>query len=36
MPEPLKVEAPGRQAFHKDETVDIRLDLDALFTLGEG
>jgi putative spermidine/putrescine transport system ATP-binding protein len=36
MPGPLKVEAPGRQAFHKNETVDIRLDLDALFTLGEG
>jgi putative spermidine/putrescine transport system ATP-binding protein len=34
-PEPLKVEAPGRQAFRKDETVDIRLDLAALFTLSE-
>jgi putative spermidine/putrescine transport system ATP-binding protein len=34
-PEPLKVEAPGRQAFRKGETVDIRLDLEALFTLSE-
>ena len=34
-PEPLKVEAPGRQAFRKGETVDILLDLEALFTLSE-
>ena len=34
-PEPLKVEAPGRQAFRKHERVDIRLDLEALFTLSE-
>ena len=34
-PEPLKVEAPGRQAFRKNERVDIRLDMEALFTLSE-
>jgi putative spermidine/putrescine transport system ATP-binding protein len=33
--EPLKVEAPGRQAFQKGQIVDIRLDLDALFTLND-
>ena len=35
-PEPLKVEAPGRQAFRKGETVDILLDPEALFTLSDG
>jgi putative spermidine/putrescine transport system ATP-binding protein len=34
-PEPIKVEATGRQDFKKGETVDILLDLDALFTLGK-
>jgi putative spermidine/putrescine transport system ATP-binding protein len=35
-PEPIKVEAPGRQSFQKGETVDIRIDLEALFTLSDG
>lgn len=35
-PEPLKVEAPGRHAFHKNETVGIRFNSEALFTLSEG
>jgi hypothetical protein len=35
-PEPIKVEAPGRQSFQKGETVEIRIDLEALFTLSDG
>lgn len=35
-PESIKVEAPGRQSFQKGETVDIRIDLEALFTLSDG
>jgi putative spermidine/putrescine transport system ATP-binding protein len=35
-PDPLKVEAPGRQSFRKGDTVDVRLETDALFTLDNG
>ncbi|WP_372682989.1 ATP-binding cassette domain-containing protein, partial [Desulfosarcina sp.] len=35
-PEPIRVEAPGRQSFQKGEMVDIRIDLEALFTLSDG
>jgi putative spermidine/putrescine transport system ATP-binding protein len=34
-PRPLKIEAAGRQTFNEGQTVDIRLDLEALFTLEE-
>ena len=32
-PIPLKVEAHGRQSFNKGQTVDIKLDLQSLFTI---
>jgi ABC-type Fe3+/spermidine/putrescine transport system ATPase subunit/ABC-type spermidine/putrescine transport system permease subunit II len=32
-PTPLKVEAHGRQSFTKGQTVDIKLDLQSLFTI---
>jgi putative spermidine/putrescine transport system ATP-binding protein len=32
-PIPLKVEAHGRQSFTKGQTVDIKLDLQSLFTI---
>ncbi len=35
-PEPIRVEAPGHQSFQKGETVDIRIDLETLFTLNDG
>ena len=34
-PIPLKVEAHGRQTFAKGQTVDIKLDLQSLFTINE-
>jgi ABC-type Fe3+/spermidine/putrescine transport system ATPase subunit/ABC-type spermidine/putrescine transport system permease subunit II len=34
-PIPLKVEAHGRQSFTKGQTVDIKLDLQSLFTIDE-
>jgi putative spermidine/putrescine transport system ATP-binding protein len=34
-PTPLKVEAAGRHSFREGQTVDIQLELDALFTLEE-
>ena len=33
MPIPLKVEAHGRQSFTKGQIVDIKLDLQSLFTI---
>ncbi len=33
--QPLKVEALGRQSFTEGQTVDIRLELDSIFTLTE-
>jgi putative spermidine/putrescine transport system ATP-binding protein len=35
MPIPLKVEAHGRQSFTKGQIVDIKLDLQSLFTIDE-
>ena len=34
-PTPLKVEAHGRQTFAKGQTIDIKLDLQSLFTINE-
>jgi putative spermidine/putrescine transport system ATP-binding protein len=34
-PIPLKVEAHGKQSFTKGQTVDIKLDLQSLFTINE-
>lgn len=34
-PVPLKIEAHGRQSFTKGQTVDIKLDLQSLFTIDE-
>ncbi len=35
IPIPLKVEAHGRQSFTKGQTVDIKLDLQSLFTIDD-
>ena len=34
-PAPLKIEAHGRQSFTKGQTIDIKLDLQSLFTINE-
>jgi putative spermidine/putrescine transport system ATP-binding protein len=35
-PELLKVEAPGHQSFDEGEMVDIRIDVETIFTLNDG